>query len=169
MTLTSSQTKDQDRATLEALVEDLMSARRNDDPTAARVAREALIAFNSRFRDLNAEAQNAAAAAILANMNEALGELTQIAVRLGPLGDAFRAAQKLAREGKKELFIPRLAATAAQALELLTVLKEAADKISDQLDVAGQANDLADIQTALANVLSELKKLRDAAQAVSTN
>ena len=169
MTLTSSQTIDQDRATLEALVADLMSARRNDDETAASVAREALIAYNSHFRDLNAEAQNAAAAAILANMNEALGELAQIAVRLGPLGDSFRAAQELAREEKKELLIPRLAATTAQALELLTVLQEAADKISDQLDAAGQANDLGDIQAALATVLSELKKLRDAAQTVSTN
>ena len=168
MTLTSSQTKDQDRATLEALVADLMSARRNGDTTAAEVARKALIAFNSHFRDLNAEAQNAAAAAILENMNEALDELAQIAVRLGPLADSFRAAQELAREEKKELLIPRLAATAAQTLELLTVLQEAADKISDQLDAAGQANNLGDIQTALANVLRELKKLRDAAQAVPT-
>ena len=169
MSLTSRQTNEQARAELEALIADLMSARRDDDATATGAARAALIEFNTPFQDLNAEAEDAAAAAILENVNEALDKLAQIASRLGPFGDIFAAAREVAREEKKELLIPRLAASAAQTLELFTILHQAAETISEQLDSAGEANDLDSVASILSNLLDELNKLRDAARAASAS
>ena len=168
MPLTSRQRKTQDRAKLEALIANLMSARRREDSAEVREALQGLIAFNSPFSDLNEEAEDAAAAAILENLNHALDELADIAARLGPFGDVLKTAQVIARQEKQELLIPRLAASAAQALELFTVLHQAAETISKQLDAAGEAKDLAGVVSALGNVLNELDELRDAAQAVST-
>ena len=169
MSLTNRQRKAQARAELEALTANLMSARRREDAAAVEAARQALITFNTPFPDLNREAEDAVAAAILVNLNDALDDLAIIAARLGPFGDVLKTAQEVARQGKKELLIPRLAASAAQALELFTVLRQAADTISEQLDAAGEANDLAGVESALGNVLDELNRLRDATQTVSTS
>lgn len=167
MLLTNRQRKEQARAELEALIANLMSARRQADTTAADTAHDALIAFNSPFSDLNDEAEDAAATAILANLNHALDELSEITARLGPFGDFLKTAQEVVRQEKKELLIPRLAASAAQALELFTVLRQAAYTIAKQLDAAAEANDLAEVENALGNVLKELNGLREATQAVS--
>ena len=169
MSLTNRQRKAQARAKLEALIANLMSARRREDADAVGTARQALITFNTPFPDLNDEAEDAAAAAILVNLSQALDQLSEIATRLGPFGDLFKTAQEVARQEKKELLIPRLAASAAQALELFTVLRQAADTIAEQLDAAGEANDLAGVESALGNVLKELNGLRVATQAVSTS
>ena len=118
---------------------------------------------------MNDKAEDAATAANLENVNQSLDELAQIAARLGPFGNLFKTAQKVAREEKKELLIPRLAASAAQALELFTVLHHAADTMSEQLDAAGEAKDLADVKSVLDSVLNELNRLRDATRKFSTN
>lgn len=168
MPLTNRQRRAQARAELEALIANLMSARRREHATEAEAALLGLREFDTPFPDLNDEAEDAAAAAILENLNHALDELAEIAARLGPFGDVFKTAQVIARQEKQELLIPRLAASAAQALELFTVLHQAANTISKQLDEAGEANDLADVVSTLGNVLSELDRLRDAARAAST-
>ncbi|MDE0342150.1 MAG: hypothetical protein OXK82_03110 [Deltaproteobacteria bacterium] len=168
MPLTNRQRKAKALAELEALIANLMSARRRDDQAATTEAREALINYNSPFLDLNREAEDAAEAAILVNLHHALDELAEITARLGSFGDVLKTAREVARHGTKELLIPRLAASAAQALELFTVLRQAADTISEQLDAAEEANDLADVQSALHNVLTELNSLRAASRDAST-
>ena len=52
MPLTKRQRKEQARAELEALIANLMSARRQADATAAKTALEALITFNTAFSGL---------------------------------------------------------------------------------------------------------------------
>ena len=165
MPLTRRQKRAQARAELEALVANLMSAQRREDEGAATAARKALINFNTPFQDLNDEAEDAAATAILGNLNHALDELAEISARLGPFGEMFKVAQMIARQEKKDLLIPQISASAAQTLELFTLLRQTADTISEQL---GEANDLAGVVGALDNVLNELNALHDATQAVST-
>ena len=124
MALTDLQKKEQARAELEGLIASLMSARRQKNTTAAGAARNALIEFNAPFPDLNADAEAAAAAAILDDVNQALDGLAEVAARLGPFGAMFKAAQKVASEERTELLFPRLAASAAQALELFMAFRQ---------------------------------------------
>ena len=166
MPLSNRQNRTKARAELAALVTNLMSARRRNDAVAATAARQALIDFTTPFLDLADEAEDAVAAAILANLNHAMDELTEISARLGPFGEMFKTAQKVARQEKKELLIPQLSASAAQAVELFTLLHQSADTISEQL---GEANDLAGVASALDNVLNELNALRDATHAASNS
>jgi len=176
MALTEDQRKAAEKARLEKLLADLAAAQRSKKTGAPnsnqklQEATDALIQFQTQTEfpgELAPIAQTAVMTAALVVADQALDNLAVIASGLTPYGEAFREARETAKQGEKNLFLPRLAAASAQMFEVFTALKEAADTVAEQFAAAGQADNLTDINNAIEAVLAALQTVREKVDAVS--
>lgn len=163
MALTAEERKRVEAADLEKLIAGLMKAMREQDHPARDAALDALNAFRttSTDPDLGVAALNAANSASGIALTQGLAKLRKIAGEMSPLTDVFADAANIAKNGKKELFVPRLAATAATMLETATAIKEAAEKVKTQV---GSVDELGDVPDALDKVLAALQTLQSEAE-----
>ena len=162
MALTAAERKSVETAELEKLTADLMKAMRENNSPGRQAALDALLQFSTRATDpeLAQGALDTGDAVAGALMKEGLAKLRKIAGEMAPLTAVFADAANIAKTGKKELFIPRLAATAATLLETVTAIKEAADKVKTEVD---SIDELGDVPDALDKVVAALENLQNKA------
>ena len=163
--LTDAEQKRADAAELEELIANLMAALRRDDSLARQAALNALIDFRGRtlVTELRQRAAEARAAGANQLMAEGLRDLRAAAAKLEPFATVFADAAGIAETGKKELFFPRVAATASTMLEIVNELKDAAEKVQAHVNAV---DELGDVPAALAQVQGALENLRTRVDAV---
>ena len=136
-----SNARDRDKAKLILLIGDVMAARRQNDPGGAQAATAALQDFseNTAFPNLATKASVTISVNAIADMEEGLSRLADIADQLSPLRQAFQAGAEIADEGKSSLFFPRVASTLVQVEELLNSVLATATSFKD--DIASVKDD----------------------------
>lgn len=120
--------RDRDKSELILLIGDFMAARRQQNDSAIAQATAALHEFsqNTAFPNLQTKASATIAAATVADINEGLRRMADIAEQLSPLRQTFQAAAEIAEDGQTSLFFPRVASTLVQVQELLSSMLETA-------------------------------------------
>ena len=165
MALTDTEQKSADAAELEELIAELMSpAPGQRQPRALSRARRAARIQGAHARAAAARARHRGAHG---RYERAYSGGTARAAygrnELAPLTNVFADAAAIAASGKKELLFPRLAATASTMLQVVTELKDAAEKVKAQV---GNVNELGDVPLALETVQAALVKLQAGIDAV---
>lgn len=147
-------------ARLDGLIASGMEALRLGDAEARMNAARQLVLFSEKTLDegLAAKAKQARLSLSTATIDRGLQARATIAAGLSGVAETLDAARQVAATGKKELFFPRLQATAATMLETVTALKEAADKVQAS---AGGVQQLGDVPQALKQVADALQALKD--------
>ena len=140
-----SNARDRDKANLIVLIGEVMTARRDNDESATQAALEALQSFREAtvFPNLSTKASAVISTIAVADMEEGLRRLADIAEQLSPLRQAFQAGAEIADEGQASLFFPRVASTLVQVDELLksvitiaTDFKDDIESVTDDLDIS---------------------------------
>ena len=135
-----SNARDQEKAKLILLIGDVMAARRQNDAESAQTATEALQSFseNTAFPNLATKASVTISVNAIADMEEGLSRLSDIADQLSPLRQTFQTGAEIADEGKSSLFFPRVASTLVQIEELLNSALDTATNFKDDItDIKG--------------------------------
>jgi hypothetical protein len=166
MALTSEEKREKDEAKLEAMLADLTAAKVEKETGKVNAILDKLLEFKmaTEFIDLQNIADKIVAAANIGQVSNAIDRLTEIAEELSGHGNTIKKARKMAATGKKELLLPRLAANAAQGLEVFKAMQDVVEK----LEAAGNAGDLGEVKTAVDEVLAALNTVKEKAEAIST-
>lgn len=117
--------------------------------------------FSTPFVELQQRAQSIHEKLSDELIDDALEEMNEIYTELQPAGKIFKDAVDIAESGKKELLIPRLAATAEHAWSVFITLQDAVDKVGDALDDVDELGDIPDAFAAAKNALAALKEAID--------
>ena len=93
--------------------------------------------------------------------NEKFKELAKVAEKFAPLQDAFKLGEKMAKEGKSDLFFPTVAAQLSQVAVVVNEIAEVAKKVQDSAkDVETAFNEAFDKNDVEA-LAKEAKGIRD--------
>ena len=111
-------------------------------------------------------------ALVEADAKEVFEEFAKVAQGFGEVKDAFEMGAKMAKDGKNSLFFPSAAAELAKVAGAFKALKEAAEKVIDEVDDLeepfrkkdGKAllDEGKQAQKALIGLLEKLEEMRDA-------
>ncbi len=136
-----SNARDRDKAKLILLIGEVMAARRQNEAPAAQATTAALQSFseNTAFPNLATKASAVISANAIADMEEGLRRMADIAEQLSPLRQAFQAGAEIADDGRASLFFPRIASTLVQVEELLNSVLTTAT--SFRADIANVRDD----------------------------
>jgi hypothetical protein len=168
MTLSEEEIKIQHTAKLEALITDVMAARRSGDNERINATLEALGQFrlDTPFIELQKKAEEARKGATKEILKEALEKLAEIVANLSSAGEIFKSATLIAETGRKELLLPRLAATASHTLEIFSQLEDSVKAVKKQIASLEELGDVPDavkaVSKALKNLKEKVKKLETA-------
>jgi hypothetical protein len=134
----------------DGVMDGLRTLARDLDPDIRRFASEALDAANN------------------AAMAQGIAALAAIAAKLEPLGQVLDDATAGAAQAKVNLFFPKLAKTAAEALDKVTKLKKEIEALRQEATglaaSVGNIQGLQDLPAALDKVAAALEKLQDEAK-----
>lgn len=146
---------------LEQILTRLLTAKQQGNQASMQQLRAQLDAFrgSTNDSDLQEQATKAFEASILSSLDTAMNDLAAVADKLSGAGAQFKQAAQIAQTGKKELLVPRLAATAASSLEILTVLQTT----FDNLEAPGG---LGDLKTIVNNATTALRQVKEQAEAI---
>jgi len=114
--------------------------------------------FSTPFVELQQRAQSIHEKLSNGLVDDALEEMNEVVTELQPAGKIFKDAADIADSGKKELLIPRLAATAEHALSVFKSLQDAVEKVGDALDDVDELGDIPDALKGANDALATLKE-----------
>ena len=153
--------RDREKAKLILLIGDFISAKRDNNESAAFEAGEALQDFSerTRFPNLSSKAIATLLAGTADDMEEGLRRMTDIAEQLSPLRQTFQAGAEIADDGRASLFFPRAASTLVQVEELLSSLLSTAENFKDDISKVLVNFDLEKVQVLIGKVKETGDKL----------
>ena len=146
-------------ANLALLIRDASNAVTRDEKRAAVAALEDF-SENTPFTNLGMTADAAIAVTTARTRQAAITRMQQRLNEISDLRDAFKTARRVAADGEKELFFPRVASTLSQVEVLLVSLKEQFDALGTQVDRLKDGVDLDKLKDAAGAVESATAKLR---------
>jgi hypothetical protein len=146
-------------ANLALLIRDASNAETRNEKRQAVSALEEF-SENTPFSNLGMTADAAIAVTTARTRQAAITRMQDRLNEISDLRDAFKTAKRVAADGEKELFFPRVASALSQTEVLLTSLKEQFDALGAQIDNLKDGVDLDKLKDTAKAVESATAKLR---------
>jgi len=152
--------RETDEANLALLIRDVHIANTDAEKDAAT---EALQEYseNTSFSNLGTRAEAAIAIASAATRQKSMKEMKRLLDDVSDLDEAFKTAARVAADGEKNLFFPRLASSLCQVETLLASLKEQFESLGSEIENLSDGVDLAklkDLAKSVKRASSEISK-----------